>query len=84
MSQGCACIACDYKGRQAEIINDEKCGILCRADDVDELAKSIDKMLSDENYRKTACKAAIERSRYYDLDKTMIRWNDIIKKILVK
>lgn len=81
MSQGCACVACDYKGRQKEIINDETCGITCEAGDVDALANALQKMLGDKAYRKAVGKAAIERSKYYNLDRIMEHWDKIIKKI---
>lgn len=51
MSQGCACIACDYCGRQSEIIDDHKNGILCKPDDVESLANNIDKLVSDSKLR---------------------------------
>ena len=57
MSQGCACIACDYKGRQKEIIEDERQGLLCPPDDVDALASSLDRMITDVSYRKICQKA---------------------------
>lgn len=81
MSQGCACIACDYKGRQSEIIEDETQGILCPTDDVESLAKAIEKMIKDEQYRKLCQHNAIERSKYYSLDKTIDRWENIFNKI---
>lgn len=81
MSQGCACIACDYKGRQKEIITDESCGLTCEAGDVDALANALQKMLEDDEYRKSISKAAIERSKYYNLDRIMERWEDIIQKV---
>lgn len=81
MSQGCACIACDYKGRQKEIIIDETQGLTCPPDDAEELAKSIDKMISDDNYRKSCQRNAIERSKFYSLNNTMDRWDSIFKKL---
>lgn len=38
MSQGCAPIACDYKGRQREIIQDDSQGLCCEPDHVEDLA----------------------------------------------
>ena len=81
MSQGCACIACDYKGRQSEIIMDETQGITCPVEDVETLAFNMEKMIEDEKYRKQCQLNAIERSKYYSLENTMDRWEEILKKI---
>lgn len=100
MSQGCACIACDYKGRQREILSPrtetrnlkqetssrkfEACetGILCEPDDVKALADSMAKMITDNEYRESIRMNAIERSKYYSIDKTMDRWESILLNLL--
>jgi len=51
MSQGCATIACDYKGRQGEFIKDGFNGLLCAVDNVDELAVKIKLLIADESLR---------------------------------
>lgn len=51
LSQGCACIACDYKGRQAEIIKDGENGLLCHPNDEDELAKTINEIVDNDELR---------------------------------
>lgn len=51
MSQGCACIACDYLGRQSEIIKNYENGILCSPENVDVLAKTIENVIHDSNLR---------------------------------
>jgi len=108
MSQGCAPIACDFKGRQREILCPEgvssskfirhdssassqdsvfevcENGILCEPDNVDELADAIQKMLIDNDYRKTCQQKAIERSKFYSLDNIISRWEDLLKNIIVK
>jgi glycosyltransferase involved in cell wall biosynthesis len=81
MSQGCACIACDYKGRQKEIINDDKYGLLCSPDDPEDLAKCINLMIEDEAYRKEVQENAPLRAKYYSLENIMNRWDDIFDKI---
>ena len=82
MSQGCAPIACNYKGRQGEIITSEEEGILCPVNDGFALADALKKMISDDNYRCKVQKQAVERSTYYSLDKTMDRWDYIFKRYL--
>jgi glycosyltransferase involved in cell wall biosynthesis len=98
MSQGCACVACDYKGRQREIFEElknekveelksgsyELCknGILCPPDDVEALATALAKMIEDVEYRLQTQKKAIERSNYYSLDNTMDRWEAYLDNII--
>ena len=81
MSQGCACIACDYKGRQREIIENDTQGIICPVDDVNALANAMEKMITDESYRNTCQKNAVERSKFYALPNIMKKWDDILKKM---
>ena len=117
MSQGCACIACDYKGRQKEILRSltpnpspkgegelptdshrftqkeetrnshvELCktGILCEPDDVDALAESMRKMMTDDQYRESVRMKAVERSKYYSLENTMDRWEYLLNQLVEK
>lgn len=81
MSQGCAPIACDYKGRQREIIRTDEEGVICPVDDLEALAKAIDKMINDDEYRNFIQHNAIERSKNYSLDNIMDRWEDILKRL---
>lgn len=84
MSQGCAPIACDFKGRQSEIITSHKEGIICPVDDIKSLVDAMKKMIEDNKYREDVQKNAIERSRYYGLENTMDKWDQIFKKIHIK
>lgn len=84
MSQGCACIACDYKGRQHEIIENENQGILCPTEDVEALASAISRMLTDADYREEVRINAVERSKYYCLDNIMDKWDEIIRQLIIK
>ena len=79
MSQGCACIACDYKGRQKEIINSEEYGIICQPDDIDDLAKAMRKLIESQDEREMIQKHSIERSRCYDISIIMNTWSNILK-----
>ncbi len=79
MSQGCAPIACDYKGRQSEIIHNEQEGICCEIDNVDALASSLEKMIKDSGYRQNVQKNAIKRSLDYTSEIIMDRWDLILK-----
>lgn len=81
MSQGCAPIACDYKGRQKEIITTEEEGMLCNPDDVDELATSMSKLIKNNKLRETIQKNAIERSKFYNLNRIMDKWGCILSDL---
>ena len=81
MSQGCACVACDYKGRQHEIIQNENQGLCCEPDNVEELADAIQKMISDEAYRKIVQQQSVERSKYYECDNIIKMWEEYLEKV---
>ena len=81
MSQGCACIACDYKGRQKEIISKDKYGVLCPPDDVESLVHALARVIKDDKLRHSLQSNAILRSKHYELEKIMDRWDDIILKL---
>ena len=83
MSQGCACVACDYNGRQSEIITTKEEGLICKVDDVKNLALSIKKMIEDEQYRSIVQKNAITRSHYYNMNNTMERWEDLLRRVCI-
>ena len=39
-------------------------------------------MIDDDMYRQKVQKAAIERSKYYAMDKTIRRWENLLKRLL--
>ena len=93
MSQGCACVACDYKGRQREIMSPggqssnnkvEVCenGILCEPDNVEALAEAMQKMIMDDDYRESVRRNEIERSKFYSIENTIHRWEKYLKQIV--
>lgn len=82
MSQGCACIACDYKGRQQEILQNSKNGVLCEPDNIDALSESITKVLENASYRSRIQNNAIVRSKYYSLENTMDRWEKLLSQTI--
>lgn len=84
MSQGCACVACDYKGRQREIIQDDSQGLCCEPDNVGALADALTKMMGDENYRENVRFRAIERSKYYCIENIIDQWEVLLKQVTTK
>lgn len=81
MSQGCACIATDYNGRQAEILKDGEEGLLCEPDNIESLCNGLVKLISEESLRIQLGKAAIIRSNYFNTENTTKRWQTIFKEM---
>lgn len=82
MSQGCACVSCDYKGRQREIITSDNEGIICPQEGVKSLTRAIRQLIDDNNYREIVQRNGIERSKHYELENIMGMWDDIIRKVI--
>ena len=61
----------------------EQCetGILCEPDDVEALAEAMKKMIMDDEYRESVRPKAIERSKYYSIDNTMDRWEELLASL---
>lgn len=81
MSQGCACVATDYKGRTKEIINSEDCGILCQPEDDLALAKGLERMITDVKYRKYVQQHSIERSKDFSVPRIVQEWEMLIMSL---
>lgn len=60
MARGCAVIACDFNGRQSEIIEDGLTGLLCETQNVNLLASKLIEVIKNDELRNTlqsnACK----------------------------
>ena len=81
MSQGCACIACDYKGRQSEIIANGINGLLCQPNDDCALAQCMSELLTNDSKRSEIQRNAIYRSSEYQLPQTIKRWEVILEEM---
>jgi glycosyltransferase involved in cell wall biosynthesis len=82
MSQGCACVATDFKGRTKEIITNDDEGILCNPEDVDALAKGMERLIIDDEYRNRLQQNAIKRSEYFRLDNIVGMWESLLSKLV--
>lgn len=97
MSQGCACVACDYKGRQREILGSSRVlpyekdnhgfqfletGICCVPDDILSLTGALYKMLTNYQYRELSSFNALKRSEFYVLGNIINKWEILINKVL--
>lgn len=81
MSQGCACVACDYKGRQAEIISNRNEGMLCLPEDISSLADSINILIEDSDTRNRLQQGGCRRSSDFDLKIIIKRWYALFSQI---
>lgn len=60
MSQGCACVACDFKGRQKEIIEDGTDGLICEPENANMLSERITRLIKDNALRRKIQQEAIK------------------------
>lgn len=81
MSQGCACIACDYKGRQREIIRSEEEGLCIELENIDQLAEAMSHMIKDETYKNSIRYHGLLRSKAYDASVIAKRWEELFREI---
>ena len=82
MSQGCACIAADYKGRQREIIGEESNGLLCPTEDACALAEKMQYLISHPDERILLQRNAVERSKLFATERIIDRWDRYLQNIV--
>lgn len=82
MSQGCACVATDYKGRQKEIFGDAECGLLCPPEDAEALAEALQSVMTDATLRHRLQKNAIERSRFFMPLHIVKLWEQLLSEVV--
>lgn len=91
MSQGCACVACDYKGRQNEIMNGDvspvtglhkgENGVLVETESADLLAEGLQNLIEDEAYRQNVQLNAIRRSEAFSEECIVERWEKLLNEV---
>lgn len=84
MSQGCACIAADYKGRQAEIITDGINGLLCPTESSDAISEQLERLIVDERLKLSLQEKGIERSKEYLVEGYAEKWEKLLEHLLNK
>lgn len=84
MSQGCAPVATDFKGRTKEIITNDAEGLLAVPEDCDKLAENLSLLIENPELREKVQKGAMERSKYYYVDHVIDLWEDFLRKEVVK
>lgn len=83
MSQGCACVATDFKGRTKEIITKETEGLLCEPENIEALAANLDYMLSHDDFRHNVQKNAIQRAKFYSTDNIVDKWEKVFEEMKI-
>lgn len=79
MSQGCACVACDYGGRQKEIVGSEDNALCCEPDNIVSLTSALESVMISEDLRlKLQCNG-MERAKAFSVDKIEERWEEIFR-----
>lgn len=84
MSQGCAPLATANMGRTAEIITTDSEGLICKSEDVNDLANKLSMLISDDKKRIDILKEAVLRSKYYSQDNIIRKWEKLLFDLLKK
>ena len=82
MSQGCACIAADYKGRQKEIFGSIDNGIAIETESSTSMTDQLQLLINDEGERLRLQKNAVQRSSFFSLDNISRKWNSLLSSLV--
>lgn len=81
MASGLPCVAVDA-GAIHELVKTNKNGYLCQADDSDEVAKSLVKILSDKDRQEKMSEESVKRAAKHDISHTLTRMEEIYNTVL--
>ena len=84
MSQGCACVSCDYLGRQAEIITSSEEGVLIPTDDKEALSSALELLMSNEELRQKIQIKSMARARDFNIERILDKWYSIFERLEIK
>ncbi len=82
MSQGCAVIACDYLGRQKEVVENGVNGMIIPVEDSNAIAESISNLIENDELRtrlQMAAPSSVERFSESDIAEKL---ESIIKDVI--
>ena len=82
MSQGCACIATDFKGRTKDIIRNNDEGIICPTDDILALSNAMKSLLMNEKFRKSLQERAAIRSNDFSVENVIEKWEKVLGEMI--
>ena len=80
-SQGCTCLAFDCQTGPKEIISDGESGILIENGSIEDMAKKLNTLLSDEKLRSYLSKNAVEEVKRFDISLIMKQWDNVIEQV---
>jgi len=81
MSQGCACVACDYNGRQREIVRSDSEGIVIEPGSVEALSGAMLHLIGNDAYRAEVRERGLLRSSAYEASGIARRWLDLFEEL---
>lgn len=81
MSQGCACVATDFKGRTREILRNDNDGIICSPNNVEGLSMGLMRLIQDDELRNSLQHNAYLRSYDFTTEKVVDKWESMITNI---
>lgn len=81
MRSGCCCVAFDCETGPNEIITDSKTGLLVEAENVDQFAEKLRRVLDDESLRFDFTSKAPNAVAGYSEERVMRRWKILINKV---
>lgn len=84
MSQGCACIAFDCKTGPSDIITNEVDGVLVKDQNIKEMSKKLNLLLSREDKRDFYSKNAVNSSAQFSHEVIFDKWETVIRKVIDK
>lgn len=81
MAHHCACVACNYRGRQAEIITDGVDGLLCPVEDMAALRQCLLRLIEDNELRNRLQQNADKQLARFSIDNYALRWKRLFKTL---
>jgi GalNAc-alpha-(1->4)-GalNAc-alpha-(1->3)-diNAcBac-PP-undecaprenol alpha-1,4-N-acetyl-D-galactosaminyltransferase len=84
MSQGCACVACDFRGRQSEIVTDGTDGLIVPIDDAHALAMAMKHLIVDTPAREALQRQAIKGVARFAPDVIARRWERMLMEVTAR
>lgn len=84
MSQGASCIAFDCKTGPNEIIIHNESGILVEDQNMEEMEKSLVRLISDEALRNKLSEGGLKEAEKFSVDKIVDKWETLFKRAIKK
>ncbi len=82
MSQGCATVACDYNGRQREIITDGENGILCQTENAADLSMKLELLITNALLRDKISRNAIISVNRFSEQTIAEQWETLLSNTI--